>query len=149
MNNTIPVALTIGALLFGLTATSEAIQPTLEPATSHSAGTVGEPDLSGSIRLYSGSWATISDAGHTPTGFGQIETLADRVRVHYDFPVTSVSSVQVTPDEAFTAAGVRLGASVGLNHVDILFYMGTSQTPVNPALLTRAGANVWITGFFL
>jgi hypothetical protein len=84
-----------------------------------------------------------------PYGFGQVETLPDRVRVWYSFNPAMIESLQVTPDETFTSASVRVGASVGLDYVDVFFYMGSSRTPVNPALLTCAGANVWITGWFL
>lgn len=107
------------------------------------------PNLSGTIRHSVTGWYVINDAAHQPTGFGTIETLPDRVRVWYATPVAKVGSVQVTPDESFTAAGVRVGASVGLERMDVFFYMGTSQTPVNPAQLTRANANVWVTGWFV
>lgn len=104
--------------------------------------------LSGTIRWRpDGSWATISDAAHEPVGFGVVECLPDRVRVHYAEPVSVIHSVQVTPDEAFTAAGVRCGASVGLEFLDVQFFM-SGASPVPPALLSRAGANVWITGHF-
>lgn len=106
------------------------------------------PKLSASIRHTSNGWVAINDAGHTPTGIYQIQTLPTCVRVWYSFTPTTISSVQATPDESFAAAGVRVGASVGLEYVDVFFYMGTSQTPVNPALLTRANANVWLTGWF-
>lgn len=104
--------------------------------------------LSGTIRHASTGWYAINNASHTPTGIGTIDTLPDRVRVWFAFAPSSISSLQATPDESFTAAGVRVGASVGLEYVDVFFYMGTSQTPVDPRLLTRANANVWLTGWF-
>lgn len=104
--------------------------------------------LSGTIRHSASGWYVINDVGHVPTGFGTITTMADRVRVHYAFIPNTVSSFQATTDEGFASAAVRVGASVALTHVDVFFYMGTSQTPVNPALLTKANANVWLTGWF-
>lgn len=107
------------------------------------------PQLSASIRHATAGWYAISDPAHTPQGIASVQTLADRVRVHYSFTPVSITSVQATPDDQFAAAAVRVGVSVGLTYVDVFFYMGTSQTPVNPALLTRANANVWLTGWFL
>lgn len=109
----------------------------------------GIATVSGTIRWESPtSWMVLDDAGHTPTGIASVELLRDRVRVHYDFRASKVSSLQVTPDDAFAAASVRVGASVGFTYTDVFFYMGSSQTPVSPALLTKRGGNVWITGSF-
>ncbi len=107
------------------------------------------PQLSASVRQATAGWYAITDAGHAPQGIASVQTLADRVRVHYSFTPTQITSVQATPDDQFSAAAVRLGVSVGLTYLDVFFYLGTSQTPVNPALLTRANANVWLTGWFL
>lgn len=106
------------------------------------------PQLSGTVRHTATGWAAVDDSTHTPTGIALIETLADRVRVWYGFSPVGIGSVQATPDEQFAAAGVRVGASVGMEYLNLFFYIGSSQTPVNPALLTRAGANVWLTGWF-
>lgn len=94
------------------------------------------------------SWMVLDDAGHQPSGIASVVPYSNRVRVTYDECVYRVGYLHVTPDEAFTAAGVRVGASVGLCYADLFFYMGTSQTPVDPRLLSRAGANVWISGEF-
>jgi len=108
------------------------------------------PDISGTIRwVNSTTWEPVADAGHTPTGITSVTVLSDRVRVNYDFTAEKVSSFQATPDEAFASADVRVGASVGLTYADIFFYMPAyGSTPVNPALLSKAGANVWLTGWF-
>ncbi|MBT2484850.1 MULTISPECIES: hypothetical protein [unclassified Microbacterium] len=107
------------------------------------------PDISGTIRRVSATaWQAINDAGHTSTGIASVELKLDRLRVHYTFTAAKVSSFHATPDEQFTAANVRVGASVGLAYADIFFYMGTSVTPVNPALLSKENANVWLTGWF-
>ena len=103
--------------------------------------------LSGTIRwVNSTTWTVLNDTGHADTGLDYPQLMADRVRVHYDECAQTVGSLQVTPDESFQSAGVRVGASVGLCYADIYFYMGTSTTPVDPSLLSKSGANVWITG---
>lgn len=105
--------------------------------------------LSGTVRRMSDtSWAALEDTGHTSRGIAEVELRADRLRVHHTFTAWKVSSFQATPDDAFAAAGVSVGASVSYGHTDLFFFMGTSQVPVNPALLTRANANVWLTGWF-
>lgn len=105
--------------------------------------------ISGTMRWVSPTeWATICDDGHEPTGIARVERRADRVRVHYDFTASKVGSLQVTPDEQFASASVRVGASVGLSYADVFFYM-SGTAPVDPALLTKKSANVWLTGHFL
>lgn len=105
--------------------------------------------LSGTIRRVSASaWDVVDDAGHCSRGIASVELRADRVRVHHDFTAWKVSSLQATPDDAFSASNVRVGASVGYAYTDIYFYMGASSAPVSPALLSKAGANVWLTGWF-
>lgn len=95
-------------------------------------------------------WCVLDDAGHAPVGVGRVEIVGkNRVRVHYDFTAEKVVTFTVTPDEQFAAANVRCGASVGCAYADIFFYMGASQTPVDPGLLSRAGANIWVHGLFL
>lgn len=108
-----------------------------------------EPDLSGTIRwVNSTTWVALDDAGHQPTGIDSVELLSNRVRVHYETDIEKVGSCQVTPDEAFASADVRVGASVGLEYLDVYFYMPSyGATPVPPSLLSKAGANVWITCF--
>lgn len=119
----------------------------IQPA---SAGDASELEyVGGTIRWQnSTTWATVTDAGHVSEGIASVELLTDRVRVHFSECHAKVSSFQATPDEQFTSASVRVGASVGLCYADVFFYM-TGTTPVSPALLSKAYANVWITGFFV
>lgn len=159
----------VAAIVAGLVVIGCTRQPSTSPVSapsaaghgannpSHRAALVllGDPNpcnadgaVCGTIRWASAtSWTTIEDSAHHASGIDSVQVFTDHLRVNYGFTATTVASMQVTPDESFTAAGVRVGASVGLDHADLYFYMGASQTPVNPALLTRAGANVWITGF--
>lgn len=95
------------------------------------------------------SWVCLDDSGHTSVGVESVEIVGkSRVRVRYDFTADKVVTFSCTPDEVFTAAGVRCGASVGLSYADIYFYMGASKVPVDPGLLSAAGANVWVSGLF-
>lgn len=125
---------------------------TQEPSPSPSPSPAAPQDaelISGTVRYVNKTtWVVIQDDYHQPSGFGRVEVRSDRLRVYYTFTAQHVSSMQVTPDDAFAAAGVRMGASVGLGYVDIFFYMGASSKPVGPGLLSRKGANVWITGVF-
>ncbi|MBZ2197278.1 hypothetical protein [Occultella gossypii] len=68
------------------------------------------------------TWGVISDATHTSTGVASVETMADRVRVHYDFTGLRVSSLQATTDETITEHGITAGASVGVSYADIYLY---------------------------
>ena len=106
-------------------------------------------DVAGTIRWASPtSWIVLDDAGHAPVGLAYVDVLPDRLRVHYTFTADKINVVHVTPDEAFSAAGVRCGVSVGLSYADVFCYMAGSSTPVDPALLTKAGGNLWISGTF-
>lgn len=116
--------------------------PVAEPTT-------GTAEVAGTIRWVSPtSWTALDDAGHTPVGIDRVAVLPDRVRVYYDFTATKVHALHVTPDEAFTSASVRCGASVGLLYADVFCYMPGSSTPVDPALLTKPGGNLWLSGTF-
>jgi len=137
-------AFTLGAII----PTDTAPAPT--PAATETAQST-QPQttlVSGTIRWASKTrWTVLTDAGHQPTGLSRVEVRKDRIRVHYGFTAAKVGSLQATPDETYTAANVRVGASVGLTYVDLFFYKGTKR--LNPATLSHKGANVWITGTFI
>lgn len=143
----------IAALAVGASGTPTTV-PTPNPTLSRPEAVliegVNTPDVGGTIRWVNATtWTVLDDAGHTPVGLDHVEVLPTALRVWYDTPYTEVVSFQATPDEAFSSANVRVGASVGLNYVTLYFYMPASgATPVNPALLSKAGANVWLTGWF-
>ena len=145
------VGLIVGTSVVASLPAQAAITTDAHTAVTMQEKTMTVPDLtiSGTIRwINSSTWVALDNAGHRPIGIASVQVMSDRVRVHYDFTAGHVSSVQVTPDEGFASAGVRVGASVGFTYMDIYFYMGTSSTPVNPTLLSKSGANVWITGTF-
>lgn len=130
------------------TPTPEPSTPTPEPSA-----TPAEPEIvpiAGTFRRVSkAGWTMINDAGHGSLGIDRVEMRADRVRVWYNFRAKQILTVQVTPDEMFASAGVRVGASAGYSYTDVFFYSGTRTTPLNPSGLSKGGANVWITGQFL
>jgi hypothetical protein len=104
----------------------------------------------GAIRRVSDTeWAPITDTAHVPVNIDYVSINTTQVRVVYtSLGATQIHAVQATVDEAFAAAGVRVGASVNPSYTALFFYIGASETPVNPAALTRAGANVWFSGWF-
>lgn len=125
----------------------ESGRSSIAPNNTSTIETASSIDIGGTIRWTSATtWTVLNDAGHMSEGIASVQPLADRVRVTYTECGDRVRDMQVTPDEQFASASVRVGASVGLCHADVFFYMGASSTPVNPALLTKAGANVWISG---
>lgn len=103
--------------------------------------------VSGTIRwVNSTTWVVLDDAGHEPVGIESVTLFPSFVRVDYDFTADEVGSCQVTADESFAQADVRVGASVGVDYLDISFFMPSwGTTPVPPSLLSKAAANVWIT----
>lgn len=109
------------------------------------------PDVSGTIRWVNATtWTVLDDAGHTPTGIASVTVYPTYLQVNFDQTYAEVSSFQATVDESFASANVRVGASVSYSYARLFFYMPASgSTPVNPATLSKAGANVWLTGWFL
>lgn len=105
--------------------------------------------LSGTIRwMDAHTWAVVDNPAHRATGIARVELRADCVRIHYTFTANSIGDVQVSPDEGFSAAGIRPSVSVGLTYADMFFHRDGSTDPINPALLSKVNANVWIGGEF-
>jgi len=115
--------------------------PTPEPTVEEVGGTIRWMDKK--------TWAVLDNATHVPFGVSSVELRKDRVRIHFTFAASQVRTFDVSVDEAFASSNVRVGTSVGLRHADVFFYMGTNKAPVNPAQLSRAGANVWFSGSFV
>jgi hypothetical protein len=111
-------------------------------------GPVSDPGfVSGTIRwVNSTTWVALDDAGHEPLGIESVTVFPSFVRVDYDFTADKVGSCQVTPDESFAQSDVRVGTSVGVDYLDVFYFMPSyGSTPVPPSLLSKAAANVWIT----
>lgn len=145
-------ALVTGVAIVGPHAATT-VEPSPSPTPTVTVTATPAPSVktvAGSIRWQSSTaWAPINDAGHEPVGIARVDLHSTHLRVVYDEPVDKVIACSVTPDEGFTAAGVRVGASVGLTYVAIYAYMGDSSTPVSPATLSRAGANIWLDCTFV
>jgi hypothetical protein len=120
------------------------------PATTAAIQSCQDVVVSGTIRWQNSStWVVIEDSTHHSNGIASIDVKKDRLRINLSFTAATIGSVQVTPDERFAASSVRVGASVALSFIDVFFYMPKyGTTPVSPAKLTSANANVWISGWF-
>lgn len=66
-------------------------------------------------------WSLIDNPGHIPTGVESVETLSDRINLHYDF-YGLPGSLQVTCDETLSSMGIRAGASVGSTFASIKLF---------------------------
>lgn len=98
-------------------------------------------------RVNATTWEFIDDGNHVPVGVSSISMTSTYVLITGNFVGKAVASCSVTPDETFSQAAVRVGASVGLSTIRVYFYMGAAgSAPVNPGLLSAAGANVWVYG---
>lgn len=97
------------------------------------------------------SWELLVDEHHKPVGFDRVEVVERRfLRLHYSTTFEQVVTAAVVPDEGFAAVpDFRVGPSVGCSYMDIYLYMGASQTPVDPGLFSKAGANLWVSGLFI
>ncbi|RPK76605.1 hypothetical protein EES45_22870 [Streptomyces sp. ADI97-07] len=78
--------------------------------------------VSCALRNSGQGWGIIADAGHQPAGALSVVERADHLELQHPVAAVTVSSLQVTPDETFAAAGLRAGASVGLNLSRIYLY---------------------------
>ncbi|MGW4784240.1 hypothetical protein [Streptomyces sp. NPDC004230] len=120
-------------------------------------GFIGEPGrsyrlISGTIRNTGSGWALLDESGHEPSGICAVVTNPDHIEIQHPVGALKVSSVQVTPDETFAAAGLRVGISVGLDLSRIYLYTqaGTLKTPAPPAApvgVVAANGNIWISGW--
>lgn len=119
------------------------------PVTIGTVQSCQEITVSGTVRYNSKyTWKVVDDAYHDASGIKSAQPLKDRLRIWLDFTATKVGSVQVTPDDKYASAGIRLGASAGLAYIDVFFYKGSSSKPIAPYKLNKAGSNVWVTGAF-
>lgn len=101
--------------------------------------------LGGVLRNDGTGWAILDDAGHRPTGITGVTQFTNRLEIAHAIGAVKVSTVQVSPDEYYTARDYHVGASVGLAKTVIYIYKGASTTPINPATLDSASGNFWFT----
>lgn len=148
--NALAAIAAVAILAFGASGMVNGNSPTPAPRVL-TAVADNMPDVSGTIRWVNATtWTVLDDAGHTPTGIASVTVYPTYLQVNFDQTYAEVSSFQATVDESFASANVRVGASVSYSYARLFFYMPASgSTPVNPATLSKAGANVWLTGWFL
>lgn len=108
--------------------------------------------LSAVLRNTGAGWQILADAGHSPSGITGLIQRADRLELTHATTALRVSSFQVTPDEAFAARGLRVGASVGLATTRLYLYSllpvsGVAVPPSSPATVIEPSGNLWITGW--
>lgn len=129
---------TVGALValaaFGVATTCSATTATTAPPMY----------LSAAVRCSGGTWSAINDAAHSPYGVTGVTSTSAYVRVAHAH-IDHVGSVQATADETYAQADVVVGASVGLDYVELRF--AKAGVAVNPSTLCTAYSNVWLTGW--
>lgn len=119
---------------------------------------IGEPGrdyrlLSAVLRNTGNGWHILEDKGHRPTSITRVTTHANRLEIAHPINALRVSSMQVTPDEALAARGLRVGISAGLDLCFLYLYTAPPPTdggpakPANPATIAVPDGNLWITGF--
>lgn len=129
-------------LVFSMHTSSEGVS---RVSGTISSATGNQPDVAAVLRCTGGSWGVIDDAGHAPVGVASVETLRDRVRVHYAAPL-QILSANSDMDEQYVRYGVNVGSSVGTSYTDLFFVKDTGATPrpyLNPASICYAYSNVW------
>lgn len=100
------------------------------------------------------TWEIVSDSDHEPLNAASVAIVTSGsqkfLRLTYAFTAAKIHSSHVTLDEGFAACvpAIRVGQSVGMTHMDIYLYEGTSSAPVDPGLYSKAGANLWVSGLF-
>lgn len=136
-------ALLIAAgLVFSMHTSSEGVSRVSGTITS---STGNQPDVAAVLRCTGGSWGVIDDAGHAPVGVASVETLSDRVRVHYAAPL-QILTASSDMDETYNRYGVTAGSSVGTSYTDLFFNHDSGATPrpnLNPSTICYAYSNVW------
>lgn len=94
-----------------------------------------------------GVWSALNDSAHQPIGVSWVQTMSDRVRVHYQTPITLVHGGGAESDETYARHGIVAGASVGLVYADVYLVRDTDPVPrpwLNPAGLYIPNSNVWV-----
>jgi hypothetical protein len=76
-------------------------------------------ELFGVLRNTAGTWAMLNDASHAAYNIASVSQSGYNVRINYSKTATKVGTLVVVPDEAYTARGLIVGASVGTTFADI------------------------------
>lgn len=74
------------------------------------------------LRNDGAGWYFVGDDGtieHDHIGVSSVETLSDRIRVHFNFNAKNILGFVATPDDTFQSHGFFVGSSVGTDYADI------------------------------
>jgi hypothetical protein len=99
--------------------------------------------LTAAIAWNGSLWYVVDTPRHDPQGIRSVSGDLHEVVIDLDLDATAVRTFVATPDEAFTAAGYRVGASVDTDRVELYLY-GDGAIPTKEGKV----ANLWLYGVF-
>lgn len=103
--------------------------------------------VAGTIRrdVITGAWYVLNDPYHTSVNIDTVGTVRDDVGIYFSYEEgDKIVTFCVTPDETCAAAGIHVGASVGLGVAFLRF--GNKDGRVYPHQITNPASNFWING---
>ena len=106
------------------------------------AGAFGPADTQG--------WSLINDDLHGPVNISRLEIKKGRIVVYFTFTASRIHTFMVTPDEAFSKAGISVGASVKKDRAEIYLTMLVDGRAVriDPSEVKGRNAVFWFYGMF-
>ena len=94
--------------------------------------------VAGAIRNSGSGWEFINDLGHEPINCLSVETLADSIKINYNFTGKKSISFIAVPDEALARKGFFMGSSVHNTYAEIFL---RKQDNVSGYLTKSGGAS--------
>lgn len=103
---------------------------------------LGEYDYYGILRCTSDGWVILDDAAHTPKNLSNLTINGDGTKLSLATTSdnTDIGTVVITPDEVFSAYGMKLGAAVNYHEItlegiwDYDYWARVGNTFTNPSL---------------
>lgn len=93
------------------------------------------------------TWYVEENVNHASTGIASVETLSDRLRVHYTFSAGYTVSFSASQDATYSQVGIIAGGAVGPASADILIGQnGAAITPLEACAYPTG--NFFIFGMF-
>lgn len=109
----------------------------------------GDLDFAGGVIRNTGSgWFIMNNSGHQSIGLSGISQTTTKITVYFSKVYSKVNTCIVTVDDTMASQGYTVGASVGLDKVNIMIF-DSDLNVVNPASYTDSGGNIWISGHFI
>ena len=106
-------------------------------------------ELHAILRNTGSGWYAIDDANHDPLNVGTVTSDSTKISVGFaDAPIDRIYTFQCTMDEAY-APDYLCGLSVGMSVAEVYIYSRSTGASVDPATLTNAAGNIWLTGWYL